>query len=351
MNDRMVYLMLVVHTEPPLDATGKSLPMIARISHSHRMPVTWVVTHDVALDFGNPNCKLSKVYGFSLRDFCIGVYDESGIKDEVGAHLHPEIYYGIKYRKFKNGTSSIDNYAINRFTEEEQYKLIEELTNTIADCVDIRPKTFVAGRWAESGDGTTLRTLEKLGYTADVNLPFYKPVGKSDWTGARYYQPYHPNRENILQLGESRALIIPQTVLPPKISMSWKSLILTDDKVLWPTVQSEDEMQNVFEWYYKLSDMWSTVAMVIYMHSHEGGRKDVLQRLDWLLSYASSKGNVVFVTPQEYVGIFIRKYGGKNPEKVYSIPAYMAFLAKISRSLWISAHALVSNTYHILKRV
>ena len=345
MDNKMVYFMLVVHTEPPLAATGKSLPGIIKISHSHKMPVTWVVTQDVALNFGNPNCELSKAYGFSLKDLCAGAYDVSGIKDEVGAHLHPCTHLGTKYGELKNCTSNIDNYAINRLPEEEQYKLMEELTNTIQEYVDIRPKTFVAGRWAESADGTTLRILEKLGYTVDINLPFFKPVGKSDWTGARYYQPYHPNRQNVLRLGDSPVLLIPQTVLPPKISMSPKSLILTDDKVLWPSVQNKDQMQTVFERYYKLKEMWSPVTMVIYMHSPDGVRKDILQRLDWLLSYASSKENVVFVTPQEYAQIFNRKHGDKNPEKVYLIPAYTAFLAKIFRSFWIRA----SNIYHILK--
>jgi peptidoglycan/xylan/chitin deacetylase (PgdA/CDA1 family) len=327
--------MLVVHTEPPLDANGKTLPMIAKISHSHKMPVTWVVTQDVALNFGNSNCELSKVYRFSLKDFCIGTYDESGIKDEVGAHLHPEIFFGIKYKKFKNGTSNIDNYTINMLAEEEQCKLIKELTNTIHECIGIRPKTFVAGRWAESEDGTTLRILENLGYSVDINLPFYKPVGKSDWTGARYYQPYRPNRENILQLGDSHILLIPQTILPPRISMSLKSLTFTNDKVLWP-YEEKNRIKNVFDYYYNLRENWSPVAIVIYLHSPDADRKDVLQRLDWLLGYASSKENVAFVISQEYAETFNRKYGDKNPKKVYSIPACTAFLAKISRSLRIA---------------
>jgi len=334
MNDKMVYLMLIVHTEPPLDATGKSLPMIAKTSHYHKMPVTWVVTQDVASNFGNSNCKLSKAYGLSLKDFCSGTFDESGIKDEVGAHLHPEIFFGVKYKKFKKGKTSIDNYAINRLTEEEQYKLIEELINTIQEYVGIRPKTFVAGRWAESEDGTTLRILERLGYTVDINLPFYKPVGKSDWTGARYYQPYHPNSENVLKLGDSHVLLIPQTVLPPRISMSLRSLTFTNDKVIWPYADKK-RIKTTFDYYYSLREDWSPVAVVIYMHSSDGGRKDVLQRLDWLLSYASSKEDVAFVTPQEYAQTFNRRYGDKNPEKVYSIPACTAFLAKISRSLRI----------------
>ncbi len=334
-NDKMAYLALVIHTEPPLDATGKSLPMIARISHSHKMPVTWVVTQDVAINFGNSNCELSKVYGFSLKDSCTGTYDVSGIRDEVGAHLHPETFFGVKYKRFKGGITSIDNYAVNRLSEREQDELMKKLTDAISTCVGIRPKTFVAGRWAESEDGTTLRILEKLGYTVDINLPFYKPVGKSDWTGARYYQPYHPSRENVLRLGDSNVLLIPQTVLPPRISMSPRSLIFTNNKVLWPYSEKKP-IENIFDYYYSLREDWSPVGVVIYMHSSDGGTKDVLQRLDWLLNYASHKANVAFVTAQEYAEAFSKEYGGKNPEKVYSIPSCTAFLARASRSLRIA---------------
>jgi hypothetical protein len=79
------------------------------------------------------------------------------------------------------------------------------------------------------------------------------------------------------------------------------------------------------------------------MHSSDGGRKDVLQRLDWLLSYASNKEDVAFVTAQEYAQAFNRKYGDKNPEKNYSIPSCTAFLAKICRFFRIA------RFYYILK--
>ena len=340
MKDKTVYVMLVVHTEPPLDETGKSVPRIAKIAHSYKAPVTWVVTKDVAMDFGNPNCELSKLYGWSLKDFYMGTYDDSEIKDEVGAHLHPYTHFGIEYKRFKDGSSNIDNYAISMLTEEVQYKLIEELTDAITEYVGIPPKTFLPGRWAESQDGTTLRILERLGYTVDINHPFWKPLaGKSDWTGARYYQPYHPDRNNILQLGDSRVLLIPQTVLPPRISMSRKTLRVTDDKVLWPTAQNKAQMKRVFDHYYALKNDYSPIAIVIYMHSFDGvdTKRDIeaeiaLENLKWLLDYASGKKDVVFVRVQDFVKAFYKKYGDKNPEKIYSIPAYTACLAKTFRS-------------------
>lgn len=116
--------------------------------------------------------------------------------------------------------------------------------------------------------------------------------------------------------------------------MSLRSLIFTNGKVLWP-YSDKKPIETVFDYYYSLREDWSPVAVVIYMHSSDGGTKDVLQRLDWLLNYASHKENVAFVTAQEYVRAFNREHGGKNPEKVYSIPSCTAFLARASRSLRI----------------
>lgn len=347
MNDKKAYLMLVVHTEPPLDETGESVPKIAEVAHFHQMPVTWVVTKDVAEGFGNSSSELSKSYGWSLKNLNIGTFDDSKVKDEIGAHLHPYLHLGIEYKKFSNGSSSVDKYAVNMLGEGIQYKLIKELRDIITEHVGIQPTTFVAGRWAESRDGTTLRILGKLGFTADINLPFYKPpIGDSDWRSARYYQPYHPDRNDILKLGDSSILLIPQTVLPPRISTSHKTLILTDEKVLWPTQQNKEQVKRVLDYYYRLKESYSPVAMVIYMHSPDGAQEAALQNLDCLLRYVSNKTNIAFTTPQQYIQVFRKKYGDNNPKKIYSVPLHTVFLAKVLSSFWLQS----ITKYHALKR-
>ena len=142
---------------------------------------------------------------------------------EIGAHLHP-----WSSPPFRPEDLAAHTYPHN-LPPDLLDRQLQELTETIAERLGVRPTTYRAGR--NGFDGGTLPILERLGYTVDTSVdPLFneRRKGGMAFAGAPVV-PYHPAYDDVRRAGASTILEVPITAatdppLPRAIEKAYASL-------------------------------------------------------------------------------------------------------------------------------
>ena len=125
---------------------------------------------------------------------------------EIGTHVHP--WCNPPYTEERNHRNSY----LNNLPPELQYDKLRVLTETIEERIGTRPVSYRAGRYGF--DHSTVPVLETLNYVVDssvVPLRNNKNPDEPSFTKVSLL-PYHLNRKNVCQPGDSPIVEIPITV-------------------------------------------------------------------------------------------------------------------------------------------
>ena len=125
---------------------------------------------------------------------------------EIGTHVHP--WCNPPYTEERNHRNSY----LNNLPPELQYDKLRVLTETIEERIGTRPVSYRAGRYGF--DHSTVPVLEALNYVVDssvVPLRNNKNPDEPSFTKVSLL-PYHLNRKNVCQPGDSPIVEIPITV-------------------------------------------------------------------------------------------------------------------------------------------
>lgn len=136
--------------------------------------------------------------------------------DEIALHLHMWVDYvasaGVTPRLGPAWAGRGDGYDVpmTAYSEEEQSALVSHALALMAQHGLPRPTSFRSG--GHFADATTLRVLERQGFTADCSAVI--PAGtfgrlRLPWTLAADAQPYRPSRQDANQAGDLRVLESP----------------------------------------------------------------------------------------------------------------------------------------------
>lgn len=135
----------------------EAIPKFLEIGSEYNIPYTFFLCGEVA-----ENCR--SLFS-NLEGHCIGV------------HTHPFTHRGI----FR-GTNPNDREKdqLEKYTYEEQYKMISQDLQMIIDSIGVRPKVFRAGKLSTNKD--TFTALDNLGINIDCSThPTFQIIG---------WQPY-----------------------------------------------------------------------------------------------------------------------------------------------------------------
>ena len=161
---------------------------------------------------------------------------------ELGTHLHPAFIE--PHKKFHDyaGVDSPDFQA--GYSEDIEFRKLENLSNLFVDCFGYRPTSFRAGRFGAASQ--SLNSLQKLGYKVDTSVTPYvrwtAPNAVADFRRAPE-QPYFPAENEIVVAGHytpDRILEAPITIMPRLLRRT----------PIWfrPWFASVDQMKQIFRY-------------------------------------------------------------------------------------------------------
>ena len=228
-------VIIVVHTEfgflhrnevvPDKRATegvSKGVPNLIRIADKHGAKVSFAVMPEVAQVF------------------------PKNISHEIGLHVHSgweefrkddfKYYVGDKYLR-EHCCQSSTSTILRDYPYNEQLDMIRTGIDYINDSLQVKPTTFVAGRW--SIDNNTVRALMNAGMTRDCSAPAHLKSDHYDWSMLpRICMPYHPNEYDYQKKGDLPFLIVPISQMlhagsvnpevAPKYGLSWLKACFTE---------------------------------------------------------------------------------------------------------------------------
>lgn len=141
------------YKEKSFSMLESAIPKLLEISDEYNIPYTFFLCGEVA-------------------ENCSHLFTDIG-KHSIGVHTHPFTHETI----FK-GLSPNDREKdrLEKYTFEEQYRLISNDLQLIIDKLNINPKIFRAGKHSTNED--TFRALEKLGFVIDCSMhPPFQFIG------------------------------------------------------------------------------------------------------------------------------------------------------------------------------
>lgn len=162
---------------------------------------------------------------------------------EFGTHLHAAFIEPHKKYHDYAGVDSPDFQC--GYSEDIEYRKLENLSNLFEECFGYRPTSFRAGRYGASSD--SLNSLQKLGYKVDTSvtphLRWTAPNAVADFRKAPE-QPYYPAADEIIVPGEysdERILEAPVTIKPRLLRRG----------PIWfrPWFASVDQMKQIFRYH------------------------------------------------------------------------------------------------------
>ena len=162
---------------------------------------------------------------------------------ELGTHLHAAFIEPHKKYHDYAGVDSPDFQC--GYSEDIEYRKLENLSNLFDECFGYRPTSFRAGRYGASSD--SLNNLQKLGYKVDTSvtphLRWTAPNAVVDFRKAPE-QPYYPAADEIIVPGEyadERILEAPVTIMPRLLRRG----------PIWfrPWFATVDQMKQIFRYH------------------------------------------------------------------------------------------------------
>ena len=156
---------------------------------------------------------------------------------ELGAHLHGE-YIGPKAKFPGTDFSGCDPSEMQcEYERDLEYAKLERLTELFERSFGRKPRSFRAGRFGARG--WTIECLERLGYSHDTSVtPFRNWHDIADFSSPGSLAPYYPSTDDICEVGQSRVLEVPVSIMP---GIKW----------LRPTPKFSDfdQCKEVIDWY------------------------------------------------------------------------------------------------------
>ncbi|MFH0797130.1 MAG: polysaccharide deacetylase family protein [Candidatus Omnitrophota bacterium] len=219
---------------PYYQGVEKGIPILLDIFQRQQVKATFFFTGDVAEKFPKSTRPVLKS-GHEVG--CHTLYHET-----VGDELFP--IPGVK-----------------PLLPEEVFLRLKKATELVEKTAGVKPVSFRAPRlW---GSTAMVNALEKLGYKADASYPLY-------FYRKRLF-PYHPNRKNWLEEGESRVLEIPNFA-----DISQKSNDpFGRDLDQWPTFRTEGakvlmkKVKRFVDYVRKVSQGKKEPVICFYFHPWE----------------------------------------------------------------------------------
>lgn len=168
------------------------------------------------------------------------------ISHEVGLHIHPGweefrqngfiFHVGDEYLREHCDQSSTST-VLRGYPYTEQLDMIQTGIDCIIDSLEVRPTTFVAGRW--SIDNNTVKALIKAEILRDCSAPANSRPCHHDWSKLpRICMPYHPNEQDYQERGNLPLVIMPISQMfhagnvnpevVPLVGLSWLKACFTE---------------------------------------------------------------------------------------------------------------------------
>jgi hypothetical protein len=249
---------------------------------------------------------------------------------ELGTHLHGDLI-GPHKKIYKLSRARIAAMQ-NSYRGEIEYQKLKNLTDLFIEKFGYHPVSFRAGRFAASHN--TINSLEKLGYLIDSSITpgvdWNYPEGRANFINAKN-QPYFSNKENILEIGDSKILEVPLSIINSKFKKYFYFLNNTKPlqflnkitvKILpiyWlrPSFQNVKEMLYVIKKITKQNSTKKNIVLNMMFHSMEvipnaspynkteKDRKEFLKKIEKVLEYCKIN-KFSFVTLSELYPRFKR---------------------------------------------
>lgn len=182
---------------------------------------------------------------------------------ELGTHLHPAFIEPHKKYHDYAGVDSPDFQS--GYTEDIEFRKLENLSNLFVDSFGYRPTSFRAGRFGAAPQ--SLNSLQKLGYKVDTSVTphvrWTAPNGVVDFRRAPA-QPYFPAENEIIvpsDYSPGRILEVPVTIMPRLLRRA----------PIWfrPWFASVDQMKKIFHYHLTQHADKEVININMMFHSME----------------------------------------------------------------------------------
>lgn len=194
---------------------------------------------------------------------CVKTLTSINGEHELGTHLHPAFIEPHKKYHDYAGVDSPDFQS--GYSEDIEYRKLENLSNLFADKFGYRPTSFRAGRFGASAQ--SLNNLQKLGYVVDSSVtPHVKwtaPNAVADFRKAPE-QPYFSSQHDIsiaTAYTQDRILEAPVTIMPRLLRRT----------PIWfrPWFASVNQMKQIFRYQLKKHADKEILNINMMFHSME----------------------------------------------------------------------------------
>jgi hypothetical protein len=216
------------------------------------------------------------------NDDCVNILTR--IKDcELGTHLHGEL---LEPQRKAFGLDATNEMQCG-YSREMEYQKLKNLTNLFKDKFHYQPTSFRAGRFGAGNN--TVSLLEELGYLVDSSVTpgvdWNYREGRANFLWARE-QPYFPDKNKLIELGDSKVLEVPVSIIPSRFrryssylnNTGMPLLIKNIVNKMLPTTWLRPSFQNSYEmlyvikklikWYHT-KDTMDTIVLNMMFHSME----------------------------------------------------------------------------------
>ncbi|MBC7086106.1 MAG: PTS alpha-glucoside transporter subunit IIBC [Methanomethylovorans sp.] len=190
----------IIPDKTAIDGVRKGVPNLIKIADKYSAKITFAVMPEVVQ------------------------YFPKDVDHEIGLHIHAgwekfqygnfSCYIGDMYLRehtSHRGTSTV----LRDYSYKEQFEMIRTGKDYLEEALDVRPISFVSGRWSINND--TVKALIKSGFKYECSATAHSKPCHHDWSKLpRICMPYQPSVEDYQLKGNLPLLEVPISQMFPR---------------------------------------------------------------------------------------------------------------------------------------